>query len=105
LLAEKYNLTVPICDFLTAERQRGVRNLLKDYYQSLIVHITKDHKRLQNMENDMKRVLMTRGEVSKHQKELFESRNLEFQKLWSTTQQFADVLDEELPELKIGSKD
>ncbi|KAJ6219514.1 hypothetical protein RDWZM_005326 [Blomia tropicalis] len=100
LLAEKFNLTVPICDFLTVERQRGVRNLLKDYYQSLITHVTRDHKRLQSMEAEMERILMTRGEVPKHQKELFESRNIEFQKLWSSTQQFADMIDEDLPELK-----
>lgn len=99
LAAEKRGLTVPICDFLTADRQKGMRNLLKDYYQSLVVHVTKDFNRLQSMENDMKRILMTRGEVSKHQKELFDSRNLEFQKLWSTTQQFADIVDGELPEL------
>ena len=106
LIAEKLGLTVPICDFLNLDRQKGVRNLLKDYYQSLIVHITKDFKRLQNMENDMKRILLTRGEVSKHQKETFESRNLEFQKLWTTTQQFADIIDEELPELNFkGSKE
>lgn len=97
LLAEAHGLAVPICDFLSAERQKGVRHLLKEYFASLVGHLHRDDKRLRGMEGEMRRVLVTRGEVAKHQKEAYEGRSVEFKKLWATAEQLADLLDEELP--------
>lgn len=96
-LAAKYNLKIPKCDFLSLERQRGVQNLLKDYFQSLVVHLQKDHKHLQKLQSDMKGTLESRGEVSKKLKEVYETKQSEFQKLWTSTQQFADLVDDDLP--------
>ncbi|KAK7082688.1 Regulator of nonsense transcripts upf2, partial [Halocaridina rubra] len=44
LLAEEFQMAIPQSDFLPKERQKNVRQLLKDYYASLIKHLLHDHK-------------------------------------------------------------
>lgn len=98
-LAEKYSLTIPQSDFLPSDRKKGVKNLLKDYYKSLSTHVISDHKQLQNQEKQIRKSLQMKGEVPKERKEKFETKQIEWQKLWASTQQFADILDEDLPNL------
>lgn len=100
LLAEKYNHTIPHSDFLSVERKKGVFNLLKDYYRSLVGHVQREHEKLVRMEKEIHKAMVLRGELPPNQKETFETRNSDFQKLWTATQQFADVVDEDLPILK-----
>lgn len=99
ILAQKYFLTIPQSDFLTNDRKRNVRNLLKEYYKTLSSHVVSDHKQLQNQEKQIRKSLQMKGEVPKDRKEKFEAKQMDFQKLWSSTQQFADIIDEELPVL------
>ncbi|XP_054718821.1 regulator of nonsense transcripts 2-like isoform X2 [Uloborus diversus] len=98
-LSEKFNLEVPKSNFLPADRQKGLRNLLKEYYKSLCKHVIRDYKVLQNMEKQNHRILQTKGELSTERKEKFESCQNAFQKLVTNTQQFADIVDEDMPEL------
>ena len=37
-------MTVPKSEFLPNERQKNVRNLLKEYYNSLTKHLISEHK-------------------------------------------------------------
>lgn len=99
MLAEKFQLQLPVCDFLSVERQRGVQTLLKDYYHSLIQHISKDRKYLFHLKNDMKRSLETRGEVSEALQEKWKTKSVEFEKLYQTATTFADLIDEEMPDI------
>ncbi|KFM57642.1 Regulator of nonsense transcripts 2, partial [Stegodyphus mimosarum] len=99
ILSEKFGVEIPKSDFLPADRQKGLRNLLKEYYKSLCKHLIKDYKVLQNMEKQNHRILQTKGELSVERKEKFESTQTAFQKLLSNTQQFADIVDENMPDL------
>lgn len=55
---------------------------------------------MQNFERQNRRILQTKGELSAERKEKQEALNQSFTKLMNTTQQFADILAEELPELR-----
>ncbi|GIY54489.1 regulator of nonsense transcripts 2 [Caerostris extrusa] len=99
LLSEKHQINTPKSDFLAPDRQKGVRNLLKDYYRSLCKHLVRDYKALENMESQNHRILQTKGELSAERKEKFETAQNAFQKLLSNTEQFSDIIDEDMPNL------
>ncbi|UYV64261.1 UPF2 [Cordylochernes scorpioides] len=101
VLAQQHDLldSIPKSELLQPDRQRGLRSLLKEYYKSLCKHVVKDHKSLQAMERQNKRILQTKGELSVERKEKWEMVQGTFQKLFQGTQQLADILDEELPDL------
>nr|CAG4650736.1 EOG090X0143 [Simocephalus serrulatus]SVE94074.1 EOG090X0143 [Simocephalus serrulatus] len=98
--AERFKLTVPTSSWLPPDKRQNVKNLLRDYYASLCKHLTQDHKELQNFERQNRRILQTKGELSSERKEKQEMLNQSFTKLLNMTQQFADILGEELPELR-----
>ncbi|XP_055944763.1 regulator of nonsense transcripts 2-like isoform X1 [Argiope bruennichi] len=99
LLSEKYQMELPKSDFLLPDRQKGLRCLLKEYFKSLCRHLVKDYKALENMEKQNLRILQTKGELSTDRKEKFEAAQTAFQKLLSNTEQFADIVDEDMPHL------
>lgn len=66
----------------------------------LIPKFLQDHKELINFERQNRRILQTKGELSAERKERQESMTQNYNKLLSTTQQFSDILAEEMPELK-----
>ncbi|XP_061195542.1 regulator of nonsense transcripts 2-like [Saccostrea echinata] len=99
LLAEKHGVEIPRSTLLPPERQKGCRNLLGEYYQSLCKHLLTDHKELKNIERQNRRILQTKGELSSERKEKFDTMLQAYQKLLTNTAVFADLLDEDLPEL------
>ena len=99
VLSQKYGLSIPQSDFLPPNRRKAVTDLVKDYYKSLFTHAVNDHKNLQNQEKQMRKTLQMKGEVPKDRKEKFDAKQNDWQKLWSSTQQFADIIDEDLPVL------
>ena len=99
LLAEKYQKEFPKSDFMTSERQKSVRNLMKEYYKSLVVHVLKDHKSVQSQGIANRKSLLARGELSAERREKHDADQLAFNKLFSLAQQLADVLDEDEPVL------
>lgn len=105
ILSDKYNIPIPKSDFLATDRQKGLLSLLKDYYKSLAEHCIRDHKALQNLEKQNRQMLISKGELSDKRKEKYEQAQIAFQKLWSSTQQMADILDEDLPEVPPDSPD
>lgn len=100
-LAEKHRYALPSSDFLAQEKQKSVQALLKEYFRSLCRHLLRDHKNLQSLERHNRRVLQTKGELSADQRDKCEAAHLAFQKLLAGTQQLADILDEELPDLPL----
>lgn len=101
ILAQKYIRDVPISDFLAADKQKGLLSVLREYYRSLCRHLLRDHQNLRGLEAHNRRVLQTKGELSGEQKEKCEAAHQVFQKLLAGTQQFADTLDEDVPDLPL----
>ncbi len=104
VLGEKYEREIPISSFLPKARQAACRNLLKEYYSSLCRHVIKDHKELKAMEKQNRKILQTKGELSGERKEKYEGMHSSFQKLLANTCIFADLLDEDIPELPEDEK-
>ncbi|KAL1487315.1 hypothetical protein MTO96_008098 [Rhipicephalus appendiculatus] len=101
ILAQKYIRDVPISDLLTPDKQKSLQSILREYYRSLCRHLLRDHQNLRGIEAHNRRVLQTKGELSGEQKEKCEAAHLAFQKLLTGTQQFADVIDEDVPDLPL----
>lgn len=99
-LAEKHGKRIPSSSFLTADRQKGLKTLLKDYFVQICKQIEQDHHALKKRELENKQVLITRGELSEKKKSIYEENKNNFQKLYASVQQLAELLNEELPELK-----
>ena len=105
VLAHKHKEQIPSSSFLSTERQKGLRMLLKDYYAQICKQIVADHRALKKRELENKQVLITRGELSEKKKNIYEENKANFQKLWSSVQQFGELLNEDLPELKNDDPD
>ncbi|XP_055682453.1 regulator of nonsense transcripts 2 [Lutzomyia longipalpis] len=98
-LAEKHKMTLPSSTFLLPDKQQNLRNLLRDYYTSLAVHLKERHKELQAMERSCQNALSSKGEVSSARREKLEFMQSSFDKLLSSTQTLSDLLREPLPDL------
>ncbi|XP_050515611.1 regulator of nonsense transcripts 2 [Diabrotica virgifera virgifera] len=96
----KYNMEIPKSTFLPSEKQQNVRALLKDYYVSLCKHLVKDHIEMQNFERQNMRILQTKGELSQERKEKLEQLQSAYEKLLANTQNYSDILDEDMPTLR-----
>ncbi|RZB40617.1 regulator of nonsense transcripts 2, partial [Asbolus verrucosus] len=99
-LSEKYEMPIPKSTLLLPEKQQNVRALLRDYYISLSKHLVKDHQEIQNFEKQNMRILQTKGELSQERKDKLESLQSAYDKLLTSTQSFAEILDEDMPTLK-----
>lgn len=99
-LSEKHQTPLPKSAFLQPEKQHNLRTLLKDYFTSLSKHLLKDHTEMLEYERQNKRILQTKGEISQERKEKLENMQISFEKFFVATQNFADVLDEDMPELQ-----
>lgn len=98
--SEKYLMELPKSTFLPPEKQQNVRALLKDYYISLSRHLVKDHIEMQEFEKQNRRILQTKGELNQERKDKLESLQVSYDKLYTATQNFAELLDEDMPILK-----
>lgn len=93
------NREVPRSTLLLPEKQKAVRTLLSDYFASLCKHLLKDHRDLQALERQNRRILQTKGELNAERKERLENLQQQYQKLLNSAQAFADVLDQPMPKL------
>ncbi|BFZ08914.1 hypothetical protein BsWGS_11958 [Bradybaena similaris] len=98
LLSEVYNMEIPKSQLLPPDRQKGCRNLLKDYFNSVVKHVTSSHKELKSMERHNRKIMQSKGEISTERKEAYEQAFAAFQKLSSSAAVLADLLNEDLPE-------
>ncbi|XP_077565295.1 regulator of nonsense transcripts 2 isoform X1 [Stigmatopora nigra] len=97
--AQKYGLTFPPSEIINAEKQQPFQNLLREYFTSLAKHLKKDHRELQNIERQNRRILHSKGELSEDRHKQYEEFATSYQKLLANTQSLADLLDENMPEL------
>ncbi|XP_075455597.1 regulator of nonsense transcripts 2 isoform X2 [Ascaphus truei] len=96
---EKFSLNFPPCEIISPEKQQPFLNLLKEYFTSLTKHLKRDHRELQNIELQNRRILHTKGELSEDRHKQFEEFATSYQKLLANSQSLADLLDENMPEL------
>lgn len=101
LLAEKHGCNIPRSDFLPAEKQRALRSCLKEYYNIFCNHTINLHEELNQLDLQNKRVITTKGELSRERKERFEAKQIECQKSYNIVLQLSDILDESLPSLPV----
>ena len=78
---------------------KAVRNLVRDYYASMVKRSLKENEEIRSMDKANRRTLQTKGEISQERKEKYETAVAAFNKLWANTQQMSDLLDQPLPEL------
>lgn len=71
-LSVKLELPVPKSKLLTVDKKQNVRSLLRDYYNSLCRHSLKEHLDLQAFEKQNRKILQTKGELSKERRDKFE---------------------------------
>lgn len=103
-LSEKLNISIPKSKLLSIEKQQNVRTLLRDYYNSLCKHLVKDHKDLQAFEKQNRKILQTRGELSAERKEKLEAFQVSYERLITSVHNFAETLDECIPELPVDAE-
>ncbi|KAM4037797.1 regulator of nonsense transcripts 2 isoform 1-T3 [Anomaloglossus baeobatrachus] len=97
--ADKFNLNFPPSEIISPEKQQPFQNLLKEYFTSLTKHLKRDHRELQNIERQNRRILHTKGELSEDRHKQYEEFATSYQKLLANSQSLADLLDENMPEL------
>ncbi|TWW64899.1 Regulator of nonsense transcripts 2 [Takifugu flavidus] len=97
--AEKFGLGFPPSEIISTEKQQPFQNLLREYFTSLTKHLKKDHRELQNIERQNRRILHSKGELSEDRHKQYEEFATSYQKLLANTQSLADLLDENMPEL------
>ncbi|KAK7102854.1 regulator of nonsense transcripts 2-like [Littorina saxatilis] len=100
LLAEKHinYVEIPRSELLPPERQRACRNLMKEYFATLVRHVTNTHQTIKNMERQNRKILQTKGELTQERRDSYEAAYTGFQKLHSSASALADLLDEDMPE-------
>uniref|UniRef100_A0A667ZCE5 Regulator of nonsense transcripts 2 n=1 Tax=Myripristis murdjan TaxID=586833 RepID=A0A667ZCE5_9TELE len=99
LASEKFELVFPPSEIISTEKQQPFQNLLREYFTSLTKHLKKDHRELQNIERQNRRILHSKGELSEDRHKQYEEFATSYQKLLANTQSLADLLDENMPEL------
>lgn len=98
-LSERFDTKVPNSTIFEENRQKACRNLIREYYTSLVKRSLKENEDIRSMDKANRRTLQTKGELSQERKEKYEAAVTAFNKLWINTQQLADILDQPLPEL------
>ncbi|XP_031438535.1 regulator of nonsense transcripts 2 isoform X2 [Clupea harengus] len=99
--SDKFGLAFPPSEIITTEKQQPFQNLLREYFTSLTKHLKKDHRELQNIERQNRRILHSKGELSEDRHKQYEEFATSYQKLLANTQTLADLLDEIMPELPL----
>ncbi|KAJ8381550.1 hypothetical protein SKAU_G00023280 [Synaphobranchus kaupii] len=97
--AEKFGLAFPPSEIISVEKQQPFQNVLREYFTSLTKHLKKDHRELQNIERQNRRILHSKGELSEDRHKQYEEFATSYQKLLANTHSLADLLDENMPDL------
>ncbi|XP_053664077.1 regulator of nonsense transcripts 2 [Anopheles marshallii] len=99
-LAKKYGVTMPVSPLLPPDRQSNLRNLLRDYYQSLAEHLRSEHRQVQLAEKSRRKMLQSKGEVTAEKREQLAQLQASYEKLHASTSTLADLLGEAMPQLE-----
>ena len=98
-LAAKYEMRIGRNELYSAERQKAVKTLFRDYFKSLSQFVLNEHKEVQKIERQNWKQYQTKGEVSAEKKEKYEQTVSNFKKLLENAEVLGDLLGEQMPEL------
>ena len=62
-LAQQYVFTIPNATLLPPDKQKNVKLLLKDYFESAAEHLVKLGKSIATLDRRNKQILMTKGDL------------------------------------------
>lgn len=96
---QKFDIALPTSTLLPADKQANVKNLLRDYHQTVCKHLKYEHKELQAAERSKRKMMETKGEISNEKREQIETLQSNYEKLVVSTQTLSDLLNENMPEL------
>lgn len=96
---EKLNIELPSLNVISKEQQSIFLCLFKEYFECMSKHIVTLHKTLQNREKQNQQTIGLKGELPTDRKEAFEKAQKVYEKLLSSANSLAELLDEEMPDL------
>ncbi|XP_013930028.1 PREDICTED: regulator of nonsense transcripts 2 [Thamnophis sirtalis] len=79
--ADKFSLSFPPSEIISAEKQQPFQNLLKEYFTSLTKHLKRDHRELQNIERQNRHRILFETELkeTKENKDISVTEDLELE--------------------------
>lgn len=77
----------------------NLRNLLRDYHQTVCRHLKQEHKDLQSAERSKRKMMESKGEITNDKREQLDILQCNYDKLIQSTQTLSDLLNENMPEL------
>ena len=101
-LGQKWgNKELPKSTLLPEDKQKGVRQLLKDYFESAISHLLKLKKDISKTERKNLQILYSKGDLDQDKKDKLEAMQASFEKLLSNADVLSDLLGLEMPEIAL----
>ncbi len=96
-----HNIPIPSNTVFSAERQKAVRHLFREYFRTLSQHIVDENKEIQKQERANKKTYQTKGELNSERKDKYDQALQSFKKLTENAEIFAEMLNEQMPELPL----
>lgn len=100
-LSARHKIEIPRNTMFSAERQKAVRTLLKEYFRTLSAHVISEKKEIQKQERSNTKSYQTKGELHSDKKDKYELTLQSFKKLIENAEIFADLLNEKMPVLPV----
>ncbi|KAK2710519.1 regulator of nonsense transcripts 2-like isoform X2 [Artemia franciscana] len=94
VLAEEKKTPLPQSDLLPLDKKKNVRQLLKDYYASVVAHVMNEYRELQSLERQARKILNSRGELSPERKEALDAKKEAFDRLFGMALQFSEAIEQ-----------
>lgn len=107
LIPRKYRITAAkngmpeiVCSgIFSADRQKNVYKLLKDYYETLSKRVIRLYRDVKKQERHIQKQLLMKGEMYPEAKQQLDEQQATFDKLYQNACALADFLDLDAPEL------
>jgi len=84
---------------LTENNRKAVKNLLNNYYDSLMKQLNKVRIQMNKIHKSIKRQERTRGDAAQSDRQEFESTKQNYEKLKQLAIDFAEVISQEVPQM------
>eukprot|EP00096_Caligus_rogercresseyi_P010059 TRINITY_DN3548_c0_g1_i3.p1 TRINITY_DN3548_c0_g1~~TRINITY_DN3548_c0_g1_i3.p1 ORF type:complete len:1212 (-),score=455.06 TRINITY_DN3548_c0_g1_i3:427-4062(-) len=103
IISEKHGISIQAAssNLLPPSKQQNVKQMLKEYFSSVVTHLLKDRSDLRSLESNNRRILLTKGEVHSERLQKAEKATSDYGKLLLNAESLANILDEDLPSLGV----
>lgn len=82
---------------LPQDKQRNVRQLLKEYFESVAAHLVRLKRSVIGLERRNRQILLTKGDLGQEKRKQLANEQLAFDKLKESAEALADLLGEDMP--------